>query len=105
MVPEPMADVPGTLATYTIDRLAYSLNPPLLFVAVDYDGGGRFRCELTDAAPEEAAIGLRVEMTFRKLVTAGGIHNYFWKAKPVRETESTDNAGESDEATTGVGGN
>ena len=84
MLPEPMADVPGTLATYTIDRLAYSLNPPLLFVAVDYDGGGRFRCELTDAAPDEAVIGLRVQMTFRKLVTADGIHNYFWKAKPVR---------------------
>ena len=51
MVAEPMADVPGTLATFTVDRLAYSLNPPLLFVAVDYDGGGRIRCELTDAAP------------------------------------------------------
>jgi uncharacterized OB-fold protein len=93
MLSEPMADVPGTLATYTIDRLAYSLNPPLLFVAVDYDGGGRFRCELTDAAPEEAAIGLRVEMTFRKLVTAGGIHNYFWKAKPVRSYSSGEAGG------------
>ena len=62
MLPEPMADVPGTLATYTVDRLAYSLNPPLLFVAVDFDGGGRFRCELTDAAPgrgERSACGSR----------------------------------------------
>ncbi len=93
MTPEPMADVPGTLATYTIDRLAYSLNPPLLFVAVDYDGGGRFRCELTDATPDEAAIGLRVEMTFRRLVTSGGIHNYFWKAKPVRVNGTSGDAG------------
>jgi hypothetical protein len=23
-------------------------------------------------------------MTFRKLFTADGIHDYFWKAKPVR---------------------
>jgi hydroxymethylglutaryl-CoA synthase len=23
-------------------------------------------------------------MTFRKLFTADGIHNYFWKARPVR---------------------
>jgi hypothetical protein len=30
------------------------------------------------------AIGGRVEMTFRKVVTAGGIHNYFWKARPLR---------------------
>ena len=29
-------------------------------------------------------IGDRVEMTFRRLFTADGIHNYFWKARPVR---------------------
>ena len=29
-------------------------------------------------------IGDRVEMTFRKLFTADDIHNYFWKARPVR---------------------
>ncbi len=26
----------------------------------------------------------RVEMTFRRLFTADGIHDYFWKARPVR---------------------
>ena len=29
-------------------------------------------------------IGDRVTMTFRRLFTADGIHDYFWKAKPVR---------------------
>ena len=29
--------------------------------------------------------GNRVQMTFRRLLTARGIHNYFWKAKPIRE--------------------
>jgi hypothetical protein len=30
------------------------------------------------------AIGDRVEMTFRKMITAGdGVHNYFWKARPL----------------------
>jgi hydroxymethylglutaryl-CoA synthase len=24
-----------------------------------------------------------VEMTFRRLFTAEGVHNYFWKAKPI----------------------
>jgi hypothetical protein len=38
------------------------------------------------------AIGQRVEMTFRKLYTSGGVHDYFWKARPVRE--STGTAGE-----------
>jgi hypothetical protein len=29
-------------------------------------------------------IGDRVELTFRRLYTANGIHNYFWKARPIR---------------------
>lgn len=40
--------------------------------------------ELTDVDPTTVDIGDRVEMTFRKLFTADGIHDYFWKAKPVR---------------------
>lgn len=83
MAPEPMADVAGTVATYTIDRLAYSPSPPVVAAVVDFDGGGRFSCELTDVDPASVAIGDRVEMTFRRLVTAGGVHNYFWKARPI----------------------
>jgi hydroxymethylglutaryl-CoA synthase len=84
MVPEPLADVPATVSTYTVDRLAYTPSPPVLTVVLDFDGGGRMRCQLTDAAPDEAQIGLRAEMTFRRLVTAAGVHNYFWKARPIR---------------------
>ena len=29
------------------------------------------------------AIGDQVEMTFRRMFTADGLHNYFWKARPV----------------------
>ena len=79
----PMADVAGTIVTFTVDRLAYSPSPPIVFAIVDFDGGGRFPVELTDVAPDEVAIGGRVEMTFRKLSTADGIHNYFWKARPL----------------------
>jgi 3-hydroxy-3-methylglutaryl CoA synthase/uncharacterized OB-fold protein len=84
MTPERLADVPATIATYTVDRLAYTPSPPLVAAVIDFDGGGRFKCQLTDVNPAEVAIGDRVEMTFRKLVTAGGIHNYFWKARPIR---------------------
>jgi hydroxymethylglutaryl-CoA synthase len=80
----PMADATGTIVTSTIDRLAYSLSPPVVFAVVDFDGGGRLPVELTDVDAEEVAIGGRVEMTFRKLFTADGIHNYFWKARPIR---------------------
>jgi uncharacterized OB-fold protein len=82
MVAEPMADTPATVVTYTIDRLAYSPNPPMVAAVVDFDGGGRMSCELTDVDPSAVAIGDRVAMTFRRLVTAGGVHNYFWKARP-----------------------
>jgi hydroxymethylglutaryl-CoA synthase len=80
----PMADATGTIVTYTIDRLAYSPSPPVIFAVVDFDGGGRLPVELTDVDPDDVAIGDRVEMTFRKLFTADGIHNYFWKARPTR---------------------
>ena len=84
MTPERMADVPATVATFTVDRLAYSLSPPVVAAVIDFDGGGRFQCELTDVDPAAIKIGDRVEMTFRRLYTANGIHNYFWKARPVR---------------------
>lgn len=77
-----MADIPATIATFTVDRLAYSLSPPVVAVVIDYDGGGRFQAEMTDVDPDDVRIGDRVEMTFRRLYTAEGIHNYFWKARP-----------------------
>jgi uncharacterized OB-fold protein len=83
MQPERLADVPGTVATFTIDHLAFSLSPPVIGVIVDFDGGGRYRCELTDAKASELSIGDRVEMTFRRIYTAQGVHNYFWKARPL----------------------
>ncbi len=84
MEPYPFADRGAKIATFTLDRLAYSLNPPTVNVVVDYEGGGRFLCEMTDCEPEKVAIGAEVEMTFRRMYTAGGVHNYFWKARPQR---------------------
>jgi uncharacterized OB-fold protein len=84
MEPAPMADVPGTIVTFTIDKLAYSPSPPIVFAVVDFDGGGRFPVEMTDVDATDVKIGDRVEMTFRRLFTADGIHDYFWKARPVR---------------------
>ncbi|MFZ0250508.1 MAG: OB-fold domain-containing protein [Acidimicrobiales bacterium] len=84
MEPLPMADATGTVVTSTIDRLAYSPSPPIVFAVVDFDGGGRYPVELTDADPDEIRAGSRVEMTFRRLFSADGIHDYFWKARPVR---------------------
>ena len=79
-----MADLQGTIATFTVDRLAYSLSPPVVAAVVDFDGGGRMRCEMADADPDAVEIGDRVEMSFRRLYTVDGVHNYFWKARPSR---------------------
>jgi uncharacterized OB-fold protein len=86
MDPVDRADTGATIATYTIDRLAYSPSPPIVFAVLDFDGGGRFPVELTDVDPDLVDIGDRVIMTFRKLYTADGIHDYFWKARPARPT-------------------
>jgi len=89
MEPERIADIQGTVATFTIDRLAFSLSPPVIGVIVDFDGGGRFRCEATDADPAKVQIGMRVAMTFRRVYTADGVHNYFWKARPITADVNT----------------
>lgn len=84
MQPEPYAEQQGRVATYTLDYLAYSLQPPVVVAIVDFAIGGRFTCELTDVDPKDVAIGNEVEMTFRRLYTGLGVHNYFWKARPRR---------------------
>ena len=84
MLPAPMSEIEGTIALFTIDRIAYSPSPPIAFAVVDFDGGGRHPVELTDVDVDRLEIGGRIEMTFRKLFTSDEIHNYFWKARPVR---------------------
>ena len=87
--PAPMADAAGRIATFTVDRVAYSPSPPVVFAVVDFDGGGRLPIELTDCSAADiesgaVAIGARVELTFRRLAATDGIVNYFWKGRLVR---------------------
>ncbi len=91
MEPAPMANVRGTIVTFTIDRMVYSPSPPVAFAIVDFDGGGRFPIELTDCTADQVAIGGRVEMTFRKLFTQDDIHDYFWKARLLPAESQGDN--------------
>lgn len=81
--PYKFSDKTGKLFTYAVDQLQPTKNPPGLNGVVDFDGGGRLICELTDYDLDKVAIGMPVEMTFRKLFQGKGIINYFWKAKPV----------------------
>ncbi|MGH9055517.1 MAG: OB-fold domain-containing protein [Acidimicrobiales bacterium] len=94
MTSERLAGVGGTIATFTVDRLAYSLSPPVVAAVIDFDGGGRYQCEMADVDPARVAIGKRVAMTFRRLYTAGnGVHDYFWKARlDTKEPDTKENA-------------
>jgi uncharacterized OB-fold protein len=76
----PVATLHGTIVTHTVDYLAYSPSPPMIQAVLDVDGGGRCTIEVTDAEPERLRVGARVAFTFRRLFTAGGVHNYFWKS-------------------------
>lgn len=83
MVDVRVAGLGGRIATYTVDRLAYSPSPPVVQAVIDVDGGGRCTLEIADAQPERLTVGARVEFTFRRLFTAGDVHDYFWKARLV----------------------
>ncbi|GIX46874.1 MAG: hypothetical protein KatS3mg131_1085 [Candidatus Tectimicrobiota bacterium] len=84
MAPVRLSDKPGTLFTFTRDYLNASIDPPSVMCVVDFEGGGRIYCEMTDRVPAEVHVNMPVEMTFRKISDAGGFHNYYWKCRPRR---------------------
>jgi len=88
--PYRFADKKGTVFTFTQDDLAASVDPPATVVVLDFDGGGRGMFDLTDRDPSRVEVGMRVEMTFRRLSVDHGIHNYYWKARPIRCEEEID---------------
>lgn len=88
MDPAPVSRLQGSIVTHTVDRLAYSPSPPMIQAVVDVDGGGRCTIEVADAQPTELRVGARVAFTFRRLFTAGGVHDYFWKSHLLNDEES-----------------
>ena len=80
-----MADALGTIVTFTVDQLAYSPSPPVVFAIVDFDGGGRLPVELTDVDARRGRHRRPGRDDLPAAVHAPtAIHNYFWKARPVR---------------------
>jgi uncharacterized OB-fold protein len=78
------SDKRATINTFSLDYLGATLEPPTGVCMIDFEGGGRMMAMITDRVPEEVKVDMPVEMTFRKLYTAEGIHNYYWKCMPVR---------------------
>lgn len=84
MEPYKFSDKIGKVFTYTEDRLADSNDPPTTVAVVDFIGGGRALFDMTDRGGQEIKVGMELEMTFRKLFVDRGIHQYFWKTRPIR---------------------
>ena len=61
----------------------------MIQAVVDVDGGGRCTIEVADAEPKRVRVGPRVAFTFRRLFTAGGVHDYFWKSHLLDDGSST----------------
>ena len=80
----PLSDKKGTIFTYSMDYLAGTVDSPLVNTVVNFDGGGRILCMMTDRELDELHVDMPVEMSFRKLRVVNGIHNYYWKSIPVR---------------------
>jgi 3-hydroxy-3-methylglutaryl CoA synthase len=81
--PYKFSDKRAEIFTYTVDQLQPTLNPPGVNGVIDFEGGGRLICEFTDFDIDKVRVGLPVEMTYRKMFTSRGVHNYFWKARPL----------------------
>ena len=75
----------GVVNTYTQEHYFPTPEPPVTMAVVDLDGGGRYLSQMTDVEAPEVKVGMKVEMTFRRLHEGGGFHNYCWKCRPVRE--------------------
>ena len=78
-----LSDKRAKIFTFTHDNLSPSVDPPASVAIVEFDGGGRWTFDVTDRDPEELQVGMEVEFTFRKLYSGHGIHNYWWKVRPV----------------------
>jgi uncharacterized OB-fold protein len=79
-----LSDKPATVFTYAMDYLSGTTDVPLVIAVINFKGGGRMLSMMTDREITELSIGMPVEMSFRKIRSAGGIHNYHWKSTPVR---------------------
>jgi 3-hydroxy-3-methylglutaryl CoA synthase/uncharacterized OB-fold protein len=82
------ADKKGKVFTFTLkygaDIPAFAR--PGVDTMVDFEGGGRALFGMTDMIADKVKVGMDVEMSFRTLGVSGGIHNYYWRCMPPRES-------------------
>jgi hydroxymethylglutaryl-CoA synthase len=82
--PYSFSDRPAKVFSFSHDYVMQTVDPPVTVTFVDFEGGGRLMCDMTDRDPAAIKVGTPLEMTFRRLYYVGGIYNYWWKCQPVR---------------------
>ena len=79
-----LSDKKATLFTYSMDYIAGIADPPEVVAVINFESGGRALVAMTDRDIKDVKVGMPLEMSFRSLYTAAGIHNYYWKCIPTR---------------------
>ncbi len=79
-----LSDKKTKLFSFSVDQMADQIASPLINGVLDFEGGGRVLCYLTDVDPDDVKIGMDIEMSFRKISCREDIHNYSWKGTPLR---------------------
>jgi 3-hydroxy-3-methylglutaryl CoA synthase len=75
----------GPVFTFSRDSLAGRSDDPLVVhtVAELGDDKVRFYGMMTDCIPSKVEVGVPVGLTFRRIYDGAGMHNYFWKCRPL----------------------
>jgi len=83
------SDKIGHIASYTGDMLAASYNPPAVYGAIEFEGGGKYYFDFTDCDLDALSTGMSVSMSFRRKYydKKRDIAGYFWKAVPMKEVK------------------
>lgn len=81
-----LSDKKGKVVSYTFDYFFPKAEPPTSVVITEVEGC-RIQVQLADCEPEDVRLDLPVTYTFRKIHSAGGKPNYFWKAVPATQGE------------------
>lgn len=84
---ELLHDTAVTVVSVTQDRLTTMPVAEVAVVIADVEGGGRLSAYATDTPASDVVVGSRMRPTFRRMWTTDGVHNYFWKLRPVEGTD------------------
>jgi len=68
-------DKKARIYTFSHDFVMQTADPPVTVAMVDFEGGGRFMCDVTDRDPAEIKVGMPVEMSSGALL-CWSIYNY-----------------------------